>query len=322
MRVSTFVRDLSDTGLRWLKQIGVDDVVLRLEYISEYVETGRIERATLERLVARFRSFGLAIGMVNLSIEHLWDVYFDRPGAARQLENIHYLLPCLAAANITLVGVKPNNAQYLPPANIVGRTEEKGRGGYVRRGIDLHLAHDDMDKPLPGITEGSVWQGYFRLLDNIVPVAETSGVRLAHHGNDPPIPEYRGLPHVLRNFAAFKRLFSRYPSTLHGMTYCVGTRYESGEDVLAGIRQFGSESRIFHVHFRNVIGAIAKTGRFIETFLDDGDMDMGAVIRSLREVDYDGLINIDHIPTLEGDSSDWKMGSAWLVGVHQGAAQR
>ena len=98
MRVSTFVRDLSDTGLRWLKQIGVDDVVLRLEYISEYVETGRIERATLERLVARFRSFGLAIGMVNLSIEHLWDVYFDRPGAARQLENIHYLLPCLAAA--------------------------------------------------------------------------------------------------------------------------------------------------------------------------------------------------------------------------------
>ena len=316
MRVSTFVRDLSDTGLRWLKQIGVDDVVLRLEYISEYAETGCLKEATLERLVDRFRSFGLSIGMVNLAIQHLWDVYFDRPGASRQLENLHHLLPRLAAIDITHVGVKPNNAQYLPPANILGRTEETGRGGYVRRGIDLHLVGEDMDTPTPcpGNTEDAVWQGYFRLLDSILPVAEHCGMRLAHHGNDPPIPEYRGLPHVLRNFAAFERLFSRYPSTLHGMTYCVGTRYESGEDVLAGIRQFGGGGRIFHVHFRNVIGAIAKTGKFIETFLDDGDMDMGAIVHALREVDYDGLINIDHIPTLVGDSSDWKMGSAWLVG--------
>ena len=314
MKVSTFVRDVSDTGLRWLKQIGVDDVVLRLEYISEYAETGCLEEATLERLVGRFRSFGLTIGMVNLSINHLWDIYFDRPGASTQLEKLHDIIPRLAAVNINLMGVKPNNAQYLPPETLPGRAEEKGRGGYLRRGIDLNLARDDMDNPCGEVTELAVWQGYFRLLDNILPAAEASGVRLAHHGNDPPIPEYRGLPHVLRNFAAFERLFSRYPSALHGMTYCVGTRYESGEDVLSGIRQFGSEGRIFHVHFRNVIGAIAKTGRYIETFLDDGDMDMGAIIHALREVDYDGLINIDHIPTIEGDSSDWKMGSAWLVG--------
>ena len=91
MKVSTFVRDLSDAGLRWVKQIGIDEVVLRLEYIPEYADTGCLEEDTLRNLVDRFDSFGLRIGMVNLAITHLWDIYFDRPGAAKQLENIQLL---------------------------------------------------------------------------------------------------------------------------------------------------------------------------------------------------------------------------------------
>jgi mannonate dehydratase len=314
MRVSTFVRDLTDSGLRWLKQIGVDDIDLRLQYVPEYAETGSLEAPALGRVVDRFKSFGLRIGIVNLAIEHLWDIYFDRPGAERQIENIRLLLPRLADVGIDLVGIKPNNAQYLPPAHIPGSTQEIGRGGYVRRGIDLNEARETMDAPLGEVAEATIWAGYYRLLEAILPVAETAGMRLAHHGNDPPIPEYRGVPHVLRNFEAFDRLFAAFPSPAHGMTYCVGTRYESGEDVAAGIERYGRANRIFHVHFRNVHGAIATTGRFVETFLDDGDMDMGELISALRATGYDGLVNIDHIPTIDGDSPDWKMGSSWLVG--------
>lgn len=314
MRVSTFVRDLSDSGLRWLKQIGVDDVDLRLEYLPEYAETGCLEETELRNVVERFNSFGLRIGMVNLAITHLWDIYFDRPGAEKQIGNVRLLIPRLAKVGIDLLGVKPNNAQYLPPARLPGRATESGRGGYVRRGIDLDVARDSMDAPLGPIDEESVWAGYYRLLEAILPIAEKTGVRLTHHGNDPPIPEYRGLPHVLRNFDSFDRLFTDFSSALHGMTYCVGTRYESGEDVVEGIRKFGASGRIFHVHFRNVKGAIAKTGRYVETFMDDGEMDMGELISALRATGYTGLINIDHIPTLDGDSPDWKMGSSWLVG--------
>ena len=260
MKVSTFVRDLSDPGLRWLKQIGIDEVVLRLEYIPEYAGSGCLEESSLHKLSGRFDSFGLRIGMVNLAIAHLWDIYFDRPGADRQLENLYLLIPRLAEVGIDVLGIKPNNAQYLPPARVPGKTEERGRGGYVRRGIDLSKARDTMDSPVEEIEEEVVWRGYFRLLENILPVAEEAGLRLTHHGNDPPIPKYRGLPHILRNFDAFDRLFSTFPSAVHGMTYCVGTRYESGEDVLDGIRRFGDAGRIFHVHFRNVIGAISDCG--------------------------------------------------------------
>ena len=142
---------------------------------------------------------------------------------------------------------------------------------------------------------------------------EETGVRLCQHGNDPPIPVYRGIPHVLNSFAAFDRLFREFPSSSNGMTYCVGTRYESGEDVLAGIAHFGPE-RIFNVHFRNVIGPIPARGEYLETFLDDGDMDMGAVVAALEAAGYDGVLNIDHIPILDIEQEwtrSWRPPGRW-----------
>ena len=38
------------------------------------------------------------------------------------------------------------------------------------------------------------------------------------------------------------------------------------------------------------------------------------IVSALSSTGYDGLLNIDHIPTMVGDSDDWKVGSAWLVG--------
>ena len=294
--------------------MGIDAVALRLEYIPEYRDTGFLTEDGAARLVDRFASFGLSIGLANLSIEHLWDIYFDRSGVTAAIDRLKSFVRTLGSVGINLVGIKPNSGQYLPPKRTPGKTTEAGRGGYERRGIDMHLAADEMDAPLGEVAEQEVWDGYYRLLDAVLPTAEQAGVRLTHHGNDPPVPVYRGLPHVLRNFDAFERLFERYPSPFHGMTYCVGTRYESGEDVFEGIRRFGTEGRIFHVHFRNVHGTFADGGRFVETFYDDGDLDMLAVARALQAVGYEGILNIDHIPTTVGDSADWKTGSAWLIG--------
>ena len=163
MKVSTFVRDLSDAGLRWVKQIGIDEVVLRLEYIPEYADTGCLEEDTLRNLVDRFDSFGLRIGMVNLAITHLWDIYFDRPGAAKQLENIQLLFPRLSKAGIDLIGIKPNNAQYLPPAHIPGKTEEFGRGGYDSLVNIDHIP--TLEGDTPDWKMGSSWLvGYTRAL--------------------------------------------------------------------------------------------------------------------------------------------------------------
>lgn len=170
-----------------------------------------------------------------------------------------------------------------------------------------------MDAPLGAVEPERIWDGYRRVYEAALPVAEEAGVLLCQHGNDPPIPVYRGVPHVLNSFAAFDRLFGEFPSPNNGMTYCVGTRYESGEDVLAGIAHFGAE-RIFNVHFRNVIGPIPARGEYLETFLDDGDMDMGAVVAALAAAGYDGVLNIDHIPILDVEQEwDKKLATTWAV---------
>ena len=85
------------------------------------------------------------------------------------------------------------------------------------------------------------------------------------------------------------------------MTFCVGTRYESGEDVFEGIRRFGGQGRIFHVHFRNVRGTIPDTGGYEEVSPDLGDMNMFHVVRALHEAGFEGAIDYDHIMKLAGD---------------------
>src|SRR5262249_28290946 len=81
------------------------------------------------------------------------------------------------------------------------------------------------------------------------------------------------------------------------LCFCVGTWAEGGaamgKDVFEMIRFFGGEGRIFKVHFRNVD---APLPRFRETFVDNGYLDMYAVLRALRETGFDGVLLPDHVP--------------------------
>ena len=47
------------------------------------------------------------------------------------------------------------------------------------------------------------------------------------------------------------------------------------------IRYFGERQKIFNIHFRNIRG---RRDEFQETFPDEGDMDMVAVMRTLKQV--------------------------------------
>jgi mannonate dehydratase len=133
-----------------------------------------------------------------------------------------------------------------------------------------------------------------------VPIAEAYGIRLAVHPSDTPYPgtPFGGL--------GFHRVIDAFPSRSVGYLYCVGTRAEAGGSalVLDEIHHYGRQGRIFAVHFRNVRGSLATCGGFEEVLLDDGDMDMFQVLRALQRVGFDGCLNPDHIPPLEGDGED------------------
>ena len=89
--------------------------------------------------------------------------------------------------------------------------------------------------------------------------------------------------------------------------------------VLDEINHYGRQGRIFTAHFRNVRGSLATSGGFEEVLLDDGDMNMFKILLELDKVGFDGCLNPDHIPRLEGDRHEGKSayashGLAYSVG--------
>ena len=63
------------------------------------------------------------------------------------------------------------------------------------------------------------------------------------------------------------------------------------------ISWFGERNKIFNVHFRNIRGGKLS---FMETFPDEGDMDMVRSARIYKEVGYKYMLMPDHVPTVSG----------------------
>ena len=62
------------------------------------------------------------------------------------------------------------------------------------------------------------------------------------------------------------------------------------------IHHFGAE-KIWKIHFRNVS---APLPRFVETFMDNGYYDMYKIMKSLVDVGFDGIVILDHSPSMVG----------------------
>ena len=144
----------------------------------------------------------------------------------------------------------------------------------------------------------------------LVPVAEETGIRLAMHPSDTPNADtpLGGL--------GFHRVIDAFPSPQVGYLYCCGTRAEAGDGplIMDEIHNYGRKGRIFMVHLRNVRGSLATSGAFEEVLLDDGDINMFKVLIELKRHGFDGCINPDHIPALEGDAGGGHHGLAYSVG--------
>lgn len=114
-------------------------------------------------------------------------------------------------------------------------------------------------------------------LDDIVPVAEEAGVRLAIHPDDPPFPIF-GLPRIVSSAEDARTILAAVDSPANGLTLCTGS-YGAGRhnDLVAMAAEFAP--RIHFAHLRNVTHE--PDGSFHESEHLDGDVDMVGVVRAL-----------------------------------------
>jgi mannonate dehydratase len=152
----------------------------------------------------------------------------------------------------------------------------------------------------PKYSEEDLWRNLEYWIRKVTPEAEKAGIRLGIHPDDPPVPELAGLPRLLRNHAAYRRLVDIYPSDANAIEFCQGTFSEMRDDVYEAIRYFGSRNKILYVHFRNVSAPVPK---FNEEFINTGYVDMARAMRAYREVGYRGVFIDDHCPAVVGDTA-------------------
>jgi mannonate dehydratase len=256
------------------------------------------------------------------------EVTLNLPGRDQKIEEYKAYLRHLGKAGIYYT-------TYAHMGNGIWSTaRETTRGGASARGFDLAKAYTEEgsgwwnEKRFRGpLTQGRVysekeiWDNYTYFIKQVVPVAEEAGVRIGIHPDDPPVPVLGGVPRcIFGNFEGYQRAFEIADSPNVGMCLCCGTWDEGGElmgkNVLETINYFGKQGKIFKIHFRNIS---APLPHFVETFVDDGYIDMWTVMRALRQVNFNGVMIPDHIPDMIGGS---RAGNAYAIAYMKALLKR
>ena len=237
------------------------------------------------------------------------------PGRDEEIDSV-----CQLIRNMGRLEIPVWCYEWMPVFNWLRTSQDiPSRGGALVTGYDHQQMPRQADTEYGTVTEEQLWDHLKYFLGCVVPVAEEAHVKLAMHPDDPPISPIRGLGRIMRSIENFQRLVDLVPSPVNGITMCQGNFTLMTDDLPSVIRNFGQQDKIFFVHFRDVEGTPEK---FQETFHDNGKTDMAACMQAYRDINFEGVLRPDHVPTMEGDDNDHpgysSIGRLFAVGYIKG----
>ena len=311
MNIALLVTPFSDENLQLAAQVGTTDIV------SIYPG---LELENLLTIKKRVESFGLKLSVIERYVPTL-DFIHGTEKRDPQIEDFKTLLRNMGEAGVPVL------CYSWMPDDDWQRTSltVKERGGAFVTEFDMRDPDSfqsvtgfdfQSDHPTPA---AQLWDNLEYFLNEVIPVAEDAGVRLAMHPDDPPLANLRGQDRILSTPEAFERLVAMVDSPSNGICFCQGSFASHADeyDIPALIKRLAPH--IVFAHFRDVVGAVPH---FTEAFHDTGKTDMAACLKAYLEAGVDCPIRPDHVPTLAAESNEFPgyhmLGRLWAVGYMRG----
>lgn len=120
----------------------------------------------------------------------------------------------------------------------------------------------------------------FYFLQQVIPIAEELGLKMAIHPDDPPYP-ILGLPRIVSTEKDAQELLHAAPSPANGLCFCTGSYGAREDNDLVGmVQRFGD-----HIHFLHLRNTKRDAeGNFYEADHLAGDSDMYAIVKEIVQV--------------------------------------
>ena len=280
----------------------------------------------LTHIKEEINAHGLELEAIENFDPAMWyDILLDGPRKVEQMEKLKEQIRIVGKAGIPVFGYN------FSLAGVASRTTGAyARGGAVSVGMDgieqapipngmiwnMVYDPDASEGTVPRITHETLWERFAYFLENIIPVAEEAGVKMAAHPDDPPAPYIRNTPRLVYQPQLYQKLIDLQPSSSNCLEYCLGSLSEMTQgDIYEFTDTYSQQGKIGYIHFRNVVG---KVPNYKEVFVDEGDIDMIRILRILKKNNYQGVLIPDHTPQMTCDAP-WHAGMAYAMGYMKAA---
>lgn len=308
MILADYFRSQRDTTWDIAKQCGVSHGVIRLPEEKGFDLT---DASHWQAVYKKFADFGIT----PLIIEPMPNEVHDHIKAGdamrdESIEKVMKMFPIMRSLNIDTICF--NFMAHIGWLRTSSDYPERG-GAKV---TEFNMS--DFKATGAKITADELWANYEYFIKAVIPEAERYGIKLALHPDDPPVPRLGNVERIMISKANIKRaVYDILPSDSLGITMCQANYFIMGEDLEKTIEEFAD--KIYLVHFRNTKG---EPNHFRETFHDNGDIDMAALMRCYVKNGVNVPIRVDHVPTMAGEQSQFSgydaMGRLFAIGYLKG----